>query len=286
MQRKAAPLWQPALLTVLLVSAILAGCSPLSSIPVTGADRLTVIEYALVEQSTDNPTHAEFIKRVPAAIEARRADWTRTGPETGLKGPNQVLEPLGYRLDANPTPPFSAFALFHGDRLVQDGILHFGPATSLPDGSDFNLTFETLDGQVLVASRAGIQPESEPGSGSQPDGLPQSSLPARLSGERLAYSGSGPIAALDSLADGFIDDPYDSIFGVHTLAGRSFFFYTQDGLAGLHYNGASLGYNYDHIIYNAIGPAAIYNPGANQRVIWFYALRDGLWYYVEASLAR
>lgn len=240
-----------------------------------------VVEYALVEQSTDNPTHVEFQERVPAAISARRGGWTSPSPENALETPNQALNPLGYSLTLNPGPPFGAFALYQDGQLVQDGILHFWPVTLQPDGSDFSLRFETLDGRLLVASRTGLSPWS---SGEQPQSRSSPVLSSAagmvvLQAGRLALDRPRP----DNQDAGYDDAGFDTVFGQQNLAGRAFYFYTQDGLTGLHYNGSPMGFSYDQVVHDASGPAAIFNPGGNDHIVWFYALRDGLWYYVEVS---
>jgi hypothetical protein len=32
-----------------------------------------------------------------------------------------------------------------------------------------------------------------------------------------------------------------------------------------------------------VGETSIFNPGSDGHIAWFYALRDGLWYYVEVD---
>jgi len=266
------------LLAAALVPLALAACGAPANAAVGGPAPVEVTEYALVEQSTDNPTHAGFQDRVPPAVSAQRSGWSANAPAADLQESNAALNPAGFHLTANPAPPFSAYALYQGGSLLKGGILHFGPLTFHPNGSDFSLPIETIDGRQWVATRAGLDllPAYE-------DAAVGSTLP--VSGARLAYAGGllasepgalGLVGAAPAYAG-------DEVFGQQTLAGRPFFFYLKDGLTGLHYNGAPLPFAYDHVVHQATGAAAIFNPGGNDQMVWFYALRDGLWYYVEVT---
>ena len=309
----------------------LAGCSPALSgllsprdlstlsIPIQGGEQFQVEEYPLVEQSTDNPVHAGFEARVPAAVTARRAAWRVPSPETAIAGPNQALARFGYHLAINPTPPFTAYAIYFNQQLLQDDIMKLWPLTLNAKGDDFLLPIETLDGQRQVVSRAGLNDwPGEQASGKQAG----ASAPIFL-GDQLAYaavsdsgvsvlSGSNtlfkaegsPNAAgseLQTFGDGhwaletdgkvFVDGRdlanehhYDQVFDWQQIEGRPFYFYQRGGLIHMNYAGQNLPLNYDQVVHGDTGETAIFNPGGNEHMIWFYALRDGLWYYVEAGV--
>lgn len=76
---------------------------------------------------------------------------------------------------------------------------------------------------------------------------------------------------------------YDTVFGFQVLDNQPIYFFTKNGLTYLNINGQSQPYRYDTIVHDKTGNLSIFNPGASGEVIWFYALRDGLWYYVEAG---
>jgi hypothetical protein len=74
---------------------------------------------------------------------------------------------------------------------------------------------------------------------------------------------------------------YDEIFGFSLVKGRPFYFFTKDGLTRINYNGEVLPVEYDSVVhYNCCEPA-MFNNGSNASMVWFYALKDGKWNYVE-----
>ncbi len=313
----------------------LSGCaappSALTLLPVTGsAPVFQVHEYAIAEQSKDNPTHLEFQQRVQAAVTAQQAGWHFPGPQDLVKSPNAALAPFHYRLAINPTPPFSAYALYHNNQLVQRDIAHFWPISlkSGANGADFLLAFETLDGQKLVASQDGIHNWIDVGN--NPTGS-ISRTPPVFYGDQIAYAETSSTGAINVYSGGgllysgstqpgsqardlytwadtqtsgaarqhwalqmdgrVIMDGKDlnqangssEIFGWQLINGQPFYFYAKNGSYHLKYAGRDLPFSYDQIVHGNTGPIAIYNPGSTDNIVWFYALRDGLWYYVEVG---
>ncbi len=259
--------------------------SPLTSslLPVTGSDgSFQVHEYALVEESVDNPTHATFQQRVPPVVAARRAAWPFAPSEDPVKMPNQALAPFGYRLAPNPNPPFSGFALYHNGDLVKRDIARFWPVSIIgakDGGSDFMLTFETMEGERLAASISGIHAWS---GGDQSAGSKQ---PAYQS-QQLAFAGNPGSEAGINVGNVQVHNSPDGSFDAQMIAGQPFYFYTRDGQVYLNDAGHDLAYTYDQVVHGNNGSTAIFNPGSTGQIAWFYALRDGLWYYVEVGLFR
>lgn len=282
--------------------------------PTHPRENIKVEEYPLVEQSADNPTHAGFLAHLPEQALTRRAAWRTAPPEEALRLPNQALSLFGYRLDMNPSAPFRAYALYQGGRLVQDGILHFWPVTLNAAGSDFLLPFETLAGQRLAASRGGLSPwpGSQAAAASPPvyigDQLAyasvdnsmlmvqsdaqvfyqQNSLAPAQPGALSTWSGHW---ALETDGNVIVDGQSlkeslnaERVFFWQTINNQPFFFYTKDSLTRMNYAGRSLPYVYDLIITGETPETALFSPGSNANMVWFYALRDGLWYYVEAGV--
>jgi hypothetical protein len=77
---------------------------------------------------------------------------------------------------------------------------------------------------------------------------------------------------------------YEKVFDFRVIDGQPFFFFTQDGITRMHYAGRDLPYRYDAVVHDQQGELQPLNPGSTGRLVWFYALRDGLWHYVEAGL--
>ncbi len=45
-------------------------------------------------------------------------------------------------------------------------------------------------------------------------------------------------------------------------------------------------YRYDDIVHYLCCEPGMFNAAGNDTMVWFYALRDGVWHYVEAGVYR
>jgi hypothetical protein len=281
-------------------------------------------EYPLIEQSADNPTHAGFQDRVPRAVKTIRGSWNFPLPENAVQAPNKILTAFGYELKTNPSPPFSGYALYQGGIEIQRDIAHFWPVSLKQAGSaqveDFLLAFETMTGERLIASTSGISPW--PGQESVTSGTPpvfyqgeiayahtSGDMVSVIAGSDVLYAGMNSSGALPRglvawhqptgethwaleiggrvILDGqdFNQSAgYEEVFYWQVINGQPFYFFIRDGRTYLNFAGVTQPFFYDMVVSNGLGEASIYNPGSNERMVWFYALRDGLWYYVEAGL--
>jgi hypothetical protein len=332
--------------TLLVLCIIgLSGCAQGPSAP-----EVKVQEYPLVEQSTDNPTHRTFQDYVPPAVKTRTGVAFQEGGE--IAAPNRALAPFGYRLAGNPKPPFSSYALYHGDILVQTDIARFWSVSIKASGTgersnDFLFPYETLSGEQLAATSTGII--SWPGSaGNQPGAVtdrPGGLTPPVYFGSRLAYARSmGSGVAVDVYAGSDLlysgDDTLetnapvpvtgqvpeemhtwsdlagtlhwavestlygsntpagrlvidgqdinqlkkaDDVFGLQIVASNPLYFYQSAGKVQINFSGKDLPYYYDQVVHDNPPETAMFNPDSESGLVWFYALRDGLWYYVEIS---
>jgi hypothetical protein len=77
---------------------------------------------------------------------------------------------------------------------------------------------------------------------------------------------------------------YDTTFGFARIGGRSFYFFEQNGLVRISYGDQVLPNAYEVVFHNQCCEASIHNVEAGPDTVWFHALRDGTWYFVEASL--
>lgn len=319
-------------LSALILLITITGCatppSAYTLLPVTGKPgAFQVHEYAIVEQSIDNPNHAEFQQRVQAIVSASQSGWHFPGQENSLEGPNRTLAPFGFHLTPNPTPPFSAYALYRDNVLVQRDIIHFWPVSTHEgsDGNNFMLAFQTMKGDKLVASLDGIRPWPKTANGADPN----AATPPVFYGDQIAfaetnhdeitvyaglgklYSGAAPQSvktgtpahtsdlhtwgkdhwALELAGDVIVDGVdlnanknYQQVFNWQLINNQPFYFFTRGDIIRMNYAGEALPYTYDQVIHDQTGQTAMFNPGSNDQIVWFYALRDGLWYYVEAGL--
>jgi hypothetical protein len=76
---------------------------------------------------------------------------------------------------------------------------------------------------------------------------------------------------------------YDKVFGFQVLGGKPFYFYEDDGAVHLSYDGETLPATYDQVVHNQCCEPSMFNVQGNQDMTWFHALREGMWYYVEAG---
>ena len=77
---------------------------------------------------------------------------------------------------------------------------------------------------------------------------------------------------------------WDAVFGYYVIGGQPFHFFEQDGKVRISYAGQTLPFVYDEVVHNMCCEAAIHNVEAHEDVLWFHALRDGTWYFVEAGV--
>jgi hypothetical protein len=75
---------------------------------------------------------------------------------------------------------------------------------------------------------------------------------------------------------------YDAAFGFARIGAQSFYFFEQDGLVRISYDGQTLPNAYEQVFHNHCCEAAIHNVEAGPDTVWFHALREGTWYFVEA----
>jgi hypothetical protein len=79
---------------------------------------------------------------------------------------------------------------------------------------------------------------------------------------------------------------YDEVFGWALLGGNFLYFFSQGGEVRLSYAGEILPYTYEDVVHYQCCGSATFNPRYNEDMIWFHALRDGTWHYVEAGVHR
>jgi hypothetical protein len=77
---------------------------------------------------------------------------------------------------------------------------------------------------------------------------------------------------------------YDAAFGFARIGGQPFYFFEQDGQVRISYDGQTLPNAYEQVFHNHCCEASIHNVEAGSDTVWFHALREGTWYFVEAGL--
>jgi hypothetical protein len=77
---------------------------------------------------------------------------------------------------------------------------------------------------------------------------------------------------------------YEEVLGFQVLYGRPFWFFRREGQVGVAFDGQETLLDYDHVPHNQCCSAAELNPIQAENMVAFFALRDGMWYYVEMGV--
>jgi hypothetical protein len=290
--------------------------SPLPPTLVNSA-KLTVNETQVVAADVDTPDHFEFNDRISSEVRDLHAVWKYGNPVLLVETPNQILAPFGYRLQQNPIMSSYSFQLFKGDTLVVDEISFFFPPTVKSDGSDFAMLMDLKNGDELIAisgtvgkwSTDGLMKEYPIYAGDKlvTAFYENNSVVVTANDEKIfstpaEFLVENPIKSLRAWqghwvleVEGkvFVDGEslnksqgYAEIFDWHLIKGQPFFFFTKikGGEVGVSYGGTVLPYSYTEVIHYKCCEPAAFNPGFSEHMVWFYGLRDGMWYYVEMGI--
>ena len=71
------------------------------------------------------------------------------------------------------------------------------------------------------------------------------------------------------------------IFHYVTFQDQPLFFFEQRGQVRISYGGETLPLTYDEAVHYQCCEPPVFNIGSNEHMLWFYALKDGTWHYVE-----
>ncbi|MFZ5827482.1 MAG: hypothetical protein ACOY94_24535 [Bacillota bacterium] len=77
---------------------------------------------------------------------------------------------------------------------------------------------------------------------------------------------------------------YPEIFGFRLIAGKPFFFFTQEGKVRLSYDGQVLPNHFDRVPHYGCCESTAYNPRGSEQMVSFFGLRDGQWYHVDLGV--
>jgi len=280
---------------------------------------LTVEEYPIVAADVDTPSHFEFLDRIPGDILAHREAWRGFDAVRRVSTLNETLEPFGYRLVAEENAAWHCtfYDLYRRDELLLSDLSHVWPVAVNEKGTDFAfvaentpnqmpmyllirngdvqaldygqflnippvylgddlLTVESLGDWRFVIKRDGevvyTYTESEPRAD-----LPVKRLLAWESHWILEVAGK-VIVDGESLNDRL---DVDEIFHYVIFQGQPLFFFKQRGQVRISYGGETLPLTYDEVVHYRCCEPAVFNIASNEHMLWFYALKDGTWHYVE-----
>ncbi len=287
----------------------------------TGSSGLIIEEYPLVSAAEDQPTHFEFRDRVTQAILDVRRAWREPDLMAQVADINEIIGQWGYALrpfdETSPGGP--SYRLLHlGDVLLSD-VTHVWPVAANSDRTDFRLLLESMNesllvvtpdtiGQMDTASFVYIAPVYV--------GSDLYEVVADWSTSQFHVTRNGEIVYTVTPVSSFVEPPvkalwawewhwvlesegqviidgtilnqqlgFDEIFGWRLIAGQPFFFFKRGGQIGLYYGGQIVEpYRYDEVVHYQCCEPSMFNVSGNETMVWFYALRDGVWNYVEAGV--
>jgi hypothetical protein len=280
-------------------------------------DELTVEEYAVADATLESPMDFEFGRKIPGEVYQKREAWRGGFIERRLAGNNELLQPFGYNIKAKQDSEMDLYQLYRKGELILDNIDAFWPVSVSASGKDFAMVAEIWnDGDRLVRNDSLADYDMSSSEFIPPVFLEKDLLSLRwvpertqvqvLRGEAQIYAFpatflvSSPVKGLWSWqghwlmeVDGFLIQDgvnlnaklgYEEIFGWQILNGKPFYYFRKGPRVGISYDGKILPVYYDDVFhYHCCGPAG-YNAAGNGDMVWFYALRDGKWYYVEIGV--
>jgi hypothetical protein len=239
-----------------------------------------------------------------------------------LTAANAALIPFAYRLEKGGTPDRPTYNLYHGTKLLLTGITRFDPPSVNSHKTQFALVvrLETEDGaerEFLVSAGALAAWDSRLHLDQPPvyagedlvtvqgvgNGLRDFWL---LTGSRVVYTAPMgpwtavvPLRRLDTWDGTWLVEVsgevligghslnqqlgYDEIFGWQPVDGKPFFFFRKGDRYGISWGGKPLEQTWDVIVHDQCCDPGMYNPAGNGTMVWFWARKGDMWYYVEAG---
>jgi hypothetical protein len=269
----------------------------------------------------DSPGHFEFLDRIPDDVLARREAWRGFDAEQRVSTLNETLSPFGYRLVAEKNAEWhrTFYDLYRGEELLLSNLSHIWPVAVNESGTDFAFMAENAPNQgptYLLIRNGDVQP-LEP---NQFAYIPPVYLGDDLvtverlgdwrfavkRGDEVVYTyASEPRAdlpvkrlvaweghwVLETVEGVFTDGEslteqleVDEIFHYVIFRGQPLFFFERGGRVDISYGGETLSQTYDEVVHHQCCEPSVFNIGSNEHMLWFYALKDGWWHYVEIGV--
>ena len=308
----------------LFIFSLLAACQPNqpevsyhSEFP--NAPKLIVEEYEIISVEEDTPDHFGFEEYLAESTYNFRSEYRFQNPEQMTKKVNEDLAPFGFSIHQNPIMSSYDFELFQGETVLLDHIYQFSTVSFNEAEDDFAISFNTKDYKTYTLQKDGVIVQDFGKQAKGPvlvnDQLVYADLVDEeiqvidLNESKVLFSAKAAesltaIKGIWSWAGHWVLETADAvyinglnlnqaenkaeIFHWRLIDDLPFYFYTEskgDLPYGIHFAGEDLSeYRYETIVHGNFGEPAAFNPASNENMVWFYAARDGFWYYVEAGV--
>ena len=282
-----------------------------------------VEEYPLVSAAEDQPDHYEFRERVTEQILAVRRAWRDPDLMTAVADINEIIGQWGYSLRPfdEITPGGPKYRLmYQGNPLITD-VTYVWPIAVNGDRTDFRLLLDSWSQPTLVVTPdtvGYVDSESFVYIAPVYVGNDLYEVVADWNAQQFHVTRNGQIIYTVTPSGPFVEPPvkalwawewhwvlevagdvlidgqslrqqlgFEEIFEWRLIDGQPFFFFKRDGRYGMSYAGQIVEpYRYDDIVHYQCCEAGMFNAVGNDTMVWFYALRDGIWHYVEAGVYR
>ena len=285
-------------------------------------DRLTIEEHPIVAQSEDRPDHLEYSRRIDPKILDKRRAWRGFARQGWVGSINGSLARFGYRLVGRTQSDSRSLLcdLHRGDDVVLHDVATVWPIALNARGDDFALVVEARQsGQFLIRPSGVEKWESMEHAFTRPVfvendlvtldlredhglrlfGIVRAGRPVYASAQ-VRGPVSEPIKGLGAwdghwvlevdeevLVDGRSlgeEMGYDEVFGWQLLKGEPFHFFRKGKEIGVSCAGQELPNRYEEVIHYMCCEPAHFNAAGNDIMVWFHALKDGTWHYVEMGV--
>ncbi len=286
------------------------------------AGGLIVEEYPLVAADVDSPGRFEFLDRIPDDVLARREAWREPSPEQRIGAMNEKLIPLGYRLafEGLGYALYREEELIVSD--LRQYLPH--PVSVNESGTDFAFVAKNAPNEMplhLLIRNGSVQPldwtrfvhgvvpvylgddlvtvESVDNYGMQYAVKRDDEVVYTYTASKQ-FAGSPPVKRLaaweghwilETVEGTFVDGEslneqlgVDEVFHCVIFQGQPLFFFEEDRQVSISYGGETLPISYDRVPHYWCCEPATFNVKSNEHMLWFYALKDGIWHYVEIGV--
>ena len=238
-----------------------------------------------------------------------------------VKTINAGLAAYGYRVEAvcENACAYPKYRLYQGSTILKDNLDYVGNFSASADKSNFSFGVTDSEYQTWLLTNTGLELYATLD-------VHHSTFPMYAGSHLITLNGrwdvivesdgqtvfTGPTSSLMAgpevdhffsfdghwaleIQGAFIVDgeiwnitrfPADEIFETHMIDGKLFFFFRRGGQIGIYYDGKTYptGYSLIHH-YGCCGNAA-HNPRFSSQGIYFYAIKDGMWNFVEIQKVR
>lgn len=288
--------------------------------PTPGALGLTVEEYPIVAMEVDAPERLEYAQRIDPQIREVRRAWREVPLDHRVEMANQSLNGFGYQLHPNERSDHHSplFNLCQGDAVILNDIDGAWPVAVSDRGDDFAVVLTTKRGHPQLMTRAGFQPWDEMKHGFVRPVFAGNDLVfvemdyegrrvAVVQGSRTVHTQlidmmavDNPVKGLWSWGDHWVLEVkgvvlvdgqslnqqmgYDEVFGWRLLGGQPFYYFKKGDDVGISYADQVLPNRYSQVIHYRCCEPAAFNVRGNDTMVWFHALKEGTWHYVEAGV--